>query len=40
MTREYGNVCERVTAVANAIDDGLKHKNGGTTRTRKKASAA
>jgi hypothetical protein len=36
----YGTVIHRVMALANAIDDGLKQKYGGTTRTRKKATAA
>ncbi len=37
---EYGNVIQMVMALANALDDDLKKKYGGTTRNRKKSAVA
>jgi hypothetical protein len=37
---EYGNLVHLVMALANTIDDGMKQKYGGTTRTRKKSTNA
>jgi hypothetical protein len=38
--KAYGDLIHMVMALANAIDDGLKQKYGGTTRTRKRTAAA
>ena len=37
---EYGTLIYVIMGLANTFDDGLKQKYGGTTRTRKKATAA
>jgi hypothetical protein len=37
--QEYGNLVHLVMALANTIDDGMKQKYGGTTRSRKKLAS-
>lgn len=39
-SNEFGGLIHSVMALANAIDDGLKEKYGGTTKARKKSAGA